>query len=923
MRWLSFYQNYFPLKEGLLKQNVICPFHADKEPSCSLDLEEGLWYCHSCQMGGDVFSFYMKYNNCSFTVAKNAILGNDKVPVLTPTEVEVAHSNLLQSEQLQQLLLIKRGWTLETIKDFKLGWTDERVFIPIYDDRNALVNIRKYDVLHKTKEKFKGVVGFNTIRLYPLRNLVHDIVIINAGEPDCILACQLGLPSVTFTGGEGAFRAELLPLFKNKQVYICYDVDDKGKTSAKNLSKRLLEFAKTVNIIHLPKELPDNGDFTDLFMRCCDNNIDFEETWNRLIGNATLIEKEQVDTGVYYEPVDFYEAVKDQYYNKDITFKAISIGKNFSPFFAPKKITLQCEFTKGDSCKGCKLFATGGTYVFEISDYDSLDLIKCSQGEQRNRIKTLCGITGCNQFKMDMETQTIEEIFVAPIIDSERIDRQFIIRKVYSKSWNIQLNKTYKFLGKTIPDAKTQEATHIFDQQLPELTDLDTFQLEKDDVQKLKLFNPINDTFEALDQKIKDICYDLAYNVPEVIVGRENLILACDLVFHSVLRFKFLGSLVEKGWVELLVLGDTRTGKTKTAVKLCRHYKVGEYITLESATLPGLVGGMSQVGRDIMFSWGVLPINDGRAVILDEVNGLDVNAISNLSAIRDNGVAERTVVGSTRKTNARVRIIWISNPRSSGMRLSHYSSGVEAIRELIGRSEDISRFDFALIVAKEDVDIHFINKHEHAKPMHIYTQELCNKCLMWAWSRKENDVKFTSEAENAILKYAVEMSEIYSDVIPLVQGSVQRIKLAKLSVALACRLFSTEDGVKVLVKKCHVDYVVQFLYDIYNSTYFGYKDYSENRREESNVTEKARIKQIINALDDKENFITKMLSTNAILFDDLKDFSGNTKDQTSELKSFLVSHNCLKRKKTFYFKSPEFIKLLKEMLSDMREETPF
>jgi hypothetical protein len=324
-----------------------------------------------------------------------------------------------------------------------------------------------------------------------------------------------------------------------------------------------------------------------------------------------------------------------------------------------------------------------------------------------------------------------------------------------------------------------------------------------------------------------------------------------------------------------------------------------------------------------MFSWGVLPINDGRAVILDEVNGLDVNAISNLSAIRDNGVAERTVVGSTRKTNARVRIIWISNPRSSGMRLSHYSSGVEAIRELIGRSEDISRFDFALIVAKEDVDIHFINKHEHAKPMHIYTQELCNKCLMWAWSRKENDVKFTSEAENAILKYAVEMSEIYSDVIPLVQGSVQRIKLAKLSVALACRLFSTEDGVKVLVKKCHVDYVVQFLYDIYNSTYFGYKDYSENRREESNVTEKARIKQIINALDDKENFITKMLSTNAILFDDLKDFSGNTKDQTSELKSFLVSHNCLKRKKTFYFKSPEFIKLLKEMLSDMREETPF
>jgi len=387
--------------------------------------------------------------------------------------------------------------------------------------------------------------------------------------------------------------------------------------------------------------------------------------------------------------------------------------------------------------------------------------------------------------------------------------------------------------------------------------------------------------------------------------------LSYDLTFHSVLRFKFLGSRVEKGWVEMLALGDTRTGKTKVATKMCRHYKAGEYITLESATLPGIIGGISQIGKETTFSWGVLPINDGRLVVLDEVNGLDSRDIGNLSSIRDNGIAERTVVGSTRKTSARVRLIWISNPRSPNLRISHYSSGIESIRELMGRPEDIARLDFAIIVAKEDVDVNMINKLSHKKPDHVFTSDLCHKCLLWAWSRKEKNVKFTKEAEQLILKYAIAMSEKYSDVIPLVQGSVQRIKLAKLAVALACRLFSTEDGVSVIVREEHVEYVVWFLQRTYDSVYFGYDDYSHHKQEESQVTGGDKIFKVINSLDSKALFVGKMLSTNQILFDDLVDFTGASRDFAKELRSLLVSNNCLKRKKSFYYKTPEFTKLLK------------
>lgn len=921
MKFLEFYKRYFPdLKETVRKQNVICPFHADTEPSCSLDLEEGLYYCHSCNIGGDIFDFYMKYHNCSFTKAKNAILGNQKAPVLTPTEVNVSHEKLLQSADLQKLLLIKRGWILQTIIDFKLGWGDERVYIPIHSKDGRLLNIRKYDVNHKTKQKFLGIEGYNQVRLWPEKSLDHDRIVIFGGEPDTILATQMGLPAITFANGEGTFRAELLPNFQDKKVYICYDVDEAGRRGAKVLSDAISKYAETY-VINLPaKILPTKGDFTDLVLYCSDKDQDFTTIWNDCVENAIRVDYEEPEDKKTYEEIDYYAAVSEKYYGHDVTYKAVAIGKNFSPFFAPKKLNLDCSFTRGDTCKGCILFITGGKYVKEIDDLNALDLIKCTQTEQRNKIKTLCGISNCNQFKCEIDTQTIEEIFVAPMIESEKIDRQFIVRKCYSKGHNLQLNKAYRFKGKTIPDAKTQEATQLFVSAEPEISNLDVFQLEPKDIEDLKIFQPRILSYAGIDEKTFEISRDLSYNIPEVIIGRENLLFGYDLVFHSVLRFKFLNSVVAKGWNEMLAIGDTRTGKTKTAIKLCSHYRAGEYVTLESATLPGLVGGMSQVGKDVTFSWGVLPINDGRLVLLDEANGLDPAGISNLSSIRDNGVAERTVVGSTRKTTSRVRLIWISNPRSTKS-ISYYSTGVEAIRELMGRAEDISRLDFAIVVAKEDVGIEKINQASHKKPDHKYTSELCHKLLMWTWSRKENNVLFTKDSEDEILKSAIEMSNKYSDAIPLVQGSVQRIKIAKLAVALACRLFSTEDGINVIVHKEHVEFVVRFLYQIYDSPYFGYLDFSNNQRDESKLSDIEAIAKEIRMLEvNSERFVNKMLATNTILYDDLVDFSGKSRDYVKELKSKLVSSNCLTRRKTFYIKTPEFIKLLKRMQLEVKKD---
>jgi len=98
-------------------------------------------------------------------------------------------------------------------------------------------------VLHKSKEKFKGVQGYNTTRLYPVDILQHNRIIVFAGEPDTLLAEQFGFPAITFTSGEGAFRESLLTFFKDKVVYICYDVDAKGKMAARLLSEKMMNYA--------------------------------------------------------------------------------------------------------------------------------------------------------------------------------------------------------------------------------------------------------------------------------------------------------------------------------------------------------------------------------------------------------------------------------------------------------------------------------------------------------------------------------------------------------------------------------------------------------------------------------------------------------------------------------------------------------
>lgn len=411
--------------------------------------------------------------------------------------------------------------------------------------------------------------------------------------------------------------------------------------------------------------------------------------------------------------------------------------------------------------------------------------------------------------------------------------------------------------------------------------------------------------------KLKGIYDDLEYNVTHT-YGRQDLLLAIDLCFHSIIKFSFNEIKLQKGWTELLVIGDARCGKTQTLTSLIRHYRAGKLCTGENASFAGLIGGMQQIMQKTWsITWGLIPLNNRRLVCIDEVSGLHPQAIADMSGVRSEGVATITKI-QREQTIARTRLIWMSNPRKPKP-LRSYNAGVEAVVELIGRPEDIARFDFAITVASNEVPPEIINMKtdKRKKIEHVYTSDKCHELIMWVWSRKPEDVVFTEEATILCLKHAQTLGETYHPSVPLVESAEMRVKVAKLSVALAARLHSSPDDKQVLVTKAHVQFIKEFLDQIYSKDSLAYDLYSRQKYAEENLKDVDEIKEKFDEQD--PDLSVTLLDGQYFTLQDFELLANLERIDAREFASFLIRKRCLKRSRgNTLVKTPSFIRFLKD-----------
>ena len=907
----------------------------DTNPSFTINLSTGVYFCNACGSRGNIHTFYMQTRGLSKQDAWYALgdalglerpVDTDSRPGIDPALPVKYHAALMaHTGVIRDVLREKRGLTDETLKRFQIGWDGERVTIPIYDEFSDLVNIRRYawnSYEDSTKMINYSDVSGNTFgenRIYGIEHLVDQTcqrLIWCEGEWDRILAEQNGYPACTTTAGAGNFKTEWLKLLQQKEcLYIVYDNDDAGKRATDYLVENLRGTKVKLFIVQWPDEFHEKADITDCFVEYGYTRKQFRDLLKPL------------DVQEEVPVVQLAQSSGARYAGKRIKVPVLIAGKDSSPYVFPKNIRISCASYNEDSklCQACTMgFKKRVDIQLTSADAFMLKLIDCPDDKQRGFIKSRAGAnTRCGSMEITvLEYGNLESIHMIPKADENfgfAARQEFVARGGYFVGNNIPTNKRFTLVGYMHPDPTTQKATYVFDQAIPEKELLDELIVTPEIHTMLSEFQCAPG--QSVAEKFEEIHNDLERNVT-YIWDRKKIAYGVDLVFHSALTFVFQEQRVRRGWAECLFIGDSGQAKTTLVERLMMHYKSGELLSGESSRRTGLVYSLQQSGAkgNWTLMWGAMPLNDGGLLCIDELSGMSEDDLAKMSDVRSSGIAKATGV-VTAETTSRTRMIFISNPRN-GRQLKAENYGVAAVLKLFGKAEDVRRLDFAVAVASGEVDSDVVNISVADMPPvpHKYTSDKCRLRVMWAWSRRPENIMFEDDAVQLILDEATKMGKTYSSRIPLVEPADQRLKIARLAVAAAACVYSTDDGTNVIVKTEHVKFVVDYLISVYNTRAMGYDRFSVDEFENSDSTDAAIMKlrqafASIPFVNREPHEVAKALYQLPYFGrDTIEDATGLDRDELKNLLQFLLSSCIIEKAGREYKRTPLGLTFIENLL---------
>lgn len=923
---------------------AFCPLCEDPEasnsPSATFTPSKGLFACKSGKCpskGGMRISKLVAYlkEETGWDIraerirGRNAELGHptkqrkEQKAAATEEEVSAWHSALLRNKTAHKELMDKRGFSKETIRAWDIGWDGERYLIPVRVD-GVVVNVRKYKMnASAAQDKMRNTPGFGTGRLFAVSFLERNsTIVLTEGETDCILLNQYGIPAVTHTAGAATFKNEWGPEFKGKTVYICYDNDESGSSGALKAARAIDPFAEAVYIIQIP--LPQKGsDITNYLWDEGHTAADFRKLMETAKparpGKHTLT----ADAPVKGESVTLQESMNPEHGTGTLELRVTVAGKNNPPYSVPRRFTANCSTDKGPRyCSLCPMQAREGEMKVEYqpNDPDLFKFLDVTEEKLPKAMKDAVRARCMDRIEFTIEERySIEELVLANPVDQMATDSTMtpLTRTVYSVgSYKTEANSIVRMVGRNIPSPKDQRLSFMGWINEAVRTSLDDFEVTPERMDLLRVFRDPN-------KSPLERCLDIAGSMSEEVTriyGQNLLHVVYDLVWHSPLSFFAGKDYLHKGWLEAMVVGDTRTGKSEIAIKLAQHYRAGIIKGCEGATFAGLVGGVQQMGKSWMTTWGVIPLNDRRLVVLDEVSGLstsEANIIEKMSYIRSAGIAQMVKI-QAEETPARTRLIWITNPKDGSMLRDKPGVGIDAMRTVVQANEDIARFDFVAAVQQGSVSIEDIVRPRPVRRP-TFSQEECATLVLWAWSLQPHNIHFTPAAIRAAEKLSKDIAKEYLADPPLLQGENCRYKLYRIAAALAARTFSiraeTEDDCDLLVAEDHIYDAKRFLDLLYSSPAMPYREMSQRRLHRQNLAHKNKA-TCMQYLDENPEILQVLLAINGTTFRpaDFCDYSGMSRQQANQIVGMLWKMGMVERgEKGVVTMHPVLFDLVREM----------
>jgi hypothetical protein len=874
----AYYKLYFPKWDGNHNTNVTCPWATnhekgtDKRASFSLNINAtGGCFCQSCgKRVGSIIHFEKEITSTEDDeAAATSIYSKFFRPILsTPGKVEEKlhpfKVGLKGSPKVFVSLQNEIGISNATIERFNLGWDAKvrRVTIPILDGFGQLLNIRYYRLpsmrenenfpkfLNHLENKDKdNEVGYGSPAsifphnpLFSLCRSKHkpEVVFWMTGERDTLKGWDDGIPSFCYTTGESACKKEwALELKKlNVSIGIVQDNDKAGKEGA----KKRLDLLEAEGIPAFIIEMEGEGikDYSD-YRREGGTAKEFVEFAIQLSKEAPGKENgEETESEIEEEYHSFAKVFDPTKIENQGIFNVSDISSNTKLLNKPIKVKAIVSGVMPRSFSIPHVFEIGGKLYRLCVSREMLELIGAPDKDIIRAVHVWLNTKAHVKF---IEHLTITEVEIIPMVQPG-IEIIYKNQKCYFIGQHIECNKPYLMTVIPTSEMSSQESVGMITEIEPVSNILDSYKFDDESYRKLSSEFQIDDKTKVIDG-LRLLAHSISTHYSGI-HNRDDVHIAALLSWIAPLRFEFPFEGMQRGWLNTLILGDTETGKSKVCQKLTDLFHCGVFISSESCSYVGLVGGAVKSSSGMfLLRWGKIPLYNRQLVVMEELSGLTTEEISWMSDIRSSGIARYDKAGLTGATAAQTRLICLSNVRGKGRSLSDYNTGVQAAQDLVGHNEDLARFDLLLTVTDDEVDGKVINSDRSTEERKLFSSvelEAFKELVMFAWSLKPEQIDFTLDAYRACLTYTLKMCSVYHPSLPIFKSGSGRLKLARVALAIACIQFAWDnDKKRLVVTEKHVEGAADLLNRFYKKPSFGYARYSKVQYDLQKVTNESEV----------------------------------------------------------------------------------
>jgi len=547
-----------------------------------------------------------------------------------------------------------------------------------------------------------------------------------------------------------------------------------------------------------------------------------------------------------YKYVDISQIKDAKYIGLPTSFAGKVGNKDSVPYLAYNEILMKCEPDDSTAkCSKCQNAQHGmAKRTLGASSAEVLRFMNLPEEKVNGVLKAATGVPnkcGSASFQRGDSTNIVRGI-VDPMIE-EVGDRVLDIENLHEirvpiafvgNANMVEINKTYMFYGYLHRDPKLGKAVFACEKVKPIADDIRNFKLTDKVKQSLEKFEPEKkDDIESYRDRVRDILHELSVNHHKI-NSREDCAFWQALTFTSALDYRWgtLGSAGNRGWMEIAIIGDTRTGKSVMADGMMKAFNMGYKIAGDSVTYPGLVGGVQPDPMGTWYvSWGLLPTQDKRLLVMDEMHSSNaIPVIKQLNEIRSSGEAKITKVvqGSTK---ARVRKIFLANTKE-GTTTEDKPFGVENLQDIFSTSEAIARLDMFICPVKSDVLATEVTSVEEMVMPHF--QPDLNTLIKFIYSRAGDQVIIHDDVQEYIIEQGERLCKKYDGLkIPLIDSGETHHKVARMCCAMAGLLHIVDDQDNIVPDKTCVDLVVEAIEGNYDSESTGYLSYSQMKNRHS------------------------------------------------------------------------------------------